>query len=311
MERFDYCYTLGTRFSCPFGGKFDLDPWVAFHGTSNVCESLIDSGGLSAASQSYTRKNLADLCAIYQQMHWAGEDIDGFAVLSTFSASDYDRGDGTSKTTHLAATSYRALIYAMPSRAGGEAAMAVRYAFRDLDEVLKKPSELLKIREAAWRGLRSGFRPPYPPGCAPDPGKQIEFCHLHAYWKWRRRNCPGYSVTEPREVTDDWPRLELARLRVRLGSCLAAVSNWSYGVIYVVRLDETFAPMLSNGPAGLASKVLIPKSYLIAKAVIPPEVFDHVSVIHLRSQSSRLEIQRERLPIFGEEDTDDDLLNFL
>jgi hypothetical protein len=211
MQRSVYTLKLGKPARCPSGGQFDLVPWMAFHGTSNLHEKQIESEGLCAASQPHTRRDVADLCAIFDSLHWCGDNIEGVAVLKGFSVSGYDMGDGLNKATYFHRSAVRALLYATPSRAGGEEAMAMRNAFCDIENALRCPTKMQEIREQAWRAIKGGCRPPYPPGCAPESGQPVLFCHLHAFWSWWRQLSPHYALPEPRDITNDWPHRELQR----------------------------------------------------------------------------------------------------
>jgi hypothetical protein len=86
-----------------------------------------------------------------------------------------------------------------------------------------------------------------------------------------RQLVPHYGLPEPRDITNDWPRLELDRLRTRFKDCLSAISRWEYGIVYAIRLDETFLPELSDGAGGIFCRVRIPPDRLVAKAIIPRE----------------------------------------
>ncbi len=285
--------------TCPFGGRFDTDPWIAFHGSSSVNEHAIMADGLFAGEQGYTRTDLAALCSIFESLWWVGESVNGYAVLKAFSDADYMRGDGVSKPTHLAESSFRAMRYALPSRAGGEAAMAVREAFADLDKALATPEGVQAIRDAAFKQLRGGLRPPYPDGCAPTPGFPVEFRHIHAFWSWRLTREPQLENLRPLDVTSDWPRAELERLRARLATCFAAAGKWQYGVVYAIRLDETFLPYLSyTGSNGLCCVRRIPPQRIVAKAILPRSTIDGINFLSLGLLATPVNLARSKFPIF-------------
>lgn len=286
--------------NCPFDGRFDADPWIAFHGTSSVNEQAIMADGLFAADQSYTRADLAALCAVFDALWWSGESTGGYAVLKNYSNADYTRGDGLAKPTHLAESSFRALRYAVPSFAGGEAARAVRLAFADLDRALASAAGIQAIRDAAFKRLRGGLQPPYPEGCAPDPGSPVEFRHLHAFWRWRLSREPQLETLRPRDVTSEWPRAELQSIRSRLAACFTAAEKWQHGLVYAVKLDEYFIPYLDYKPIhGLCCKTRISSDLIVAKSIITSKSLDRMDYFALASSASSIYMQRRNLPIFA------------
>ena len=112
------------------------DPWFLYHGTSSMCESAIEHEGLRRADKGLGKADIIRVLEIFCRMQWGGLHLDGFPVLSVFSMNDF--GASVTKPIYLAETDVRALLYATPDRAGGEACMAMRHCFDDLYDFLTK-----------------------------------------------------------------------------------------------------------------------------------------------------------------------------
>lgn len=142
----------------PFSGKYDDDPWVVFHGTSNHVELEIEGKGLIWKNSSYSQQDVERVVNIFQQLHWTGTTTAGFGVLNIFTKNDFLRGGGQKKPVYLAESSQRALLYSTSDFVGGETARALRYAFADLDQYLACEDLRDNAAREAWRRIRDMHR---------------------------------------------------------------------------------------------------------------------------------------------------------
>jgi hypothetical protein len=82
------------------------------------------------------------------------------------------------------------------------------------------------------------------------------------------------------------------RLRVRLAACWAAEREWTHGIVYALRLDETFLPHLSFDANGLACRVRIAPDRIFGKAIIPPEAAGLQWIPYARQMAGSLELEK-------------------
>lgn len=107
------------------------DPWLLFHGTSNLNKQGIDDNGLQPNQSFFKKEELEKVVAIFDKLHWCGEHQGGFAVLKPFSLGhDFNQEEG--KPIYLAESVLRASLYASKEFSGGEVCRALYYCFQDL-----------------------------------------------------------------------------------------------------------------------------------------------------------------------------------
>ena len=137
-----------------FDEKLELDPEIAFHGTSNCFESTIDSGGLTPNRSMEWRGAIDRLVALFRELDWCGTSGASRAVLEPFSLN-HDHGDQRGKPIYLAESSDRAVTFASKDFAGGENARALRHSFRDLRAFLDEPAIREEHLDRITRNLRA------------------------------------------------------------------------------------------------------------------------------------------------------------
>lgn len=116
-----------------FGPDIDLNPWIAFHGTSGGLMGDIERFGLDSNRVILSKSQISDVVAIFDEIKWYGIHGGGFSVLKNFSLN-HDRSISEKPPIYLAESSHRAGLYATADFAGGECARALRHAFHDLHE---------------------------------------------------------------------------------------------------------------------------------------------------------------------------------
>ena len=117
-----------------FSLEIENDPWVLYHGSSNLAEARIATEGLKWRPALYTQSDIKAVCSIFEKLGWAGVHGGGYAALKPFSLS-HDFAGSSTKPIFLAATSHRAALYASKDFCGGEAVRALHYAIGDLAEL--------------------------------------------------------------------------------------------------------------------------------------------------------------------------------
>jgi hypothetical protein len=105
---------------CPFGETYASDLWVAYHGSTDASERLIESDGFTRPDEiHHSQEAIALVLRTFDELSWAGRRLGGFGALSTYSDPDRRRStDGHDQLVFFAATSRRALLYATPDFAG-------------------------------------------------------------------------------------------------------------------------------------------------------------------------------------------------
>jgi len=107
------------------------DPWLMFHGSSNVFEDEVLSEGLSATGAKFSRQELLGVAKIFEALSWAGEHPGGYAVLRPFSF-DHDSAHERGRPIYLAESALRAANFATADFSGGEICRALHYSFADI-----------------------------------------------------------------------------------------------------------------------------------------------------------------------------------
>jgi len=226
------------------------DSWLLYHGTSFSCESAIEHEGLRGADKGLRKADIISVLEIFYRMQWAGINLDGFPVLSVFSMNDF--GAAATKPIYLAETDVRALLYATTDRAGGEACMAMRNCFDDLNLFLTKEE------------CRREFY---------DRPSDVEFTWVEDERGRRLARC--FVEPQSREHVDlVWLRSALAELEPVRALCMDAIANHRYGLVYAIQfkpdqLDLVRVSSRASGGAGIEAIAIVPPSMLLGKVVVP------------------------------------------
>ena len=215
-----------------------------------MCEYRIEHEGLRGAVEGLRKADLIRVLEIFYRMQWSGIHLDGFPVLSVFSMNDFEGPE--TKPIYLAETDVRALLYATPDRAGGEACMAMRHCFDDLHAFL------------TTEDIRRGYYE-----------RPSEFA-----CKWiddeRGRHLVCYLVEPhlPAEVDLVSLRSALAELESVRAHCVDAFANHFYGLVYAILFKPDDLDMIrvsnrASGGAGIEAISIIPPDRLLGKVVVP------------------------------------------
>lgn len=225
-----------------FGGFVDEDPWVIFHGTSASNSESIEKQGFTFDRHPLTHADIIRINDVFAAMRWAGNDPGGYPVLSGFSSNDFAAGSVSPIffTEHPA----RALLYATRDFAGGEKLRAVRRAIQSLKQYLSDES----ARAEHLSEMERNFSYLTEVGAA---ASQIE------------------SV-RPRPVDLHWLEKTLDTLQSLSDLAMQAVTSFSGGMVYGVRVEEANLPSLSHCPRmGIEVSSLIPPTQIACKMEIP------------------------------------------
>jgi hypothetical protein len=222
-----------------FGDDIEADPWVLYHGTSNVAEDGLLSNGLAWKAGPYTKEDVRRVCAIYNRLGWAGFKSSGFPVLQPFSL-DHDFGGNAAKPLFLAPTAYRATCFATRDFAGGETVRALHYALEELHALLAD-GEAQRLYLDSLSSKSSG----------PNPNDAV------------------------RLLQEGWLEQELSAttaLRERVRHVRAV---YSYGLVVAVKLHSaSLQGLCFHQTMGVRAMRLVGADEVVAVAVIPP-MYEH------------------------------------
>lgn len=222
-----------------FRPEIEGDPWIVFHGTSNLNAVRIEAEGFNPAVAT-KRLSLEALASVFESMRWAGLGRGGFEILKPFSLGY----DSTRGTTFFAESSVRSSLYASRDFAGGEKLRAIRRAFTDLDTYLHDS----RTREEHLAALARKFH------------------------RLQQLNAHPAELEKVRPVAVDLARLksEIGSLRPLRQLAEGALEAHRHGVIYAVKLRKEDVPNVSWNPAmGVESSKAIPACRIIAKVHLP------------------------------------------
>jgi hypothetical protein len=178
-----------------------MDPWLIFHGTSNIYDEKISVRGLVPGESPFCIEDLQQVAEIYERLRWAGCHTGGYAALKPFSLG-HDFANEKGKPLYLAESALRASLYASKDFAGGEICRALDYCLKDLDLYLSDE----QIREEHAEELEA------------RPG--ISYV-------------PRSSIASPESVMSKVKDLSNLKSQVR-----AIRQSYQYGLIYALRIDK-------------------------------------------------------------------------
>ncbi len=224
-----------------FPDEIENDPWIVFHGTSNLFESDIDAYGLQWKSSIVSKEEVSHVVDIFTKMNWSGKDGGGLPILKPFSLES-DFALGNSKPIYFAETSYRALLYSTHEFSGGETVRALRKSIQDLEDYLQNKN----IRDADMEY------------------KLIEYNKLISL-NAKVDMCP-------REVDLNWLEAEVEKLSELKKRCIDAYDQAKYGVIYAVKFTQEDIDEKNNFDyhrnMGLKVFSRVPKEKIVGKICI-------------------------------------------
>ena len=217
----------------------EMDPWLVFHGSSNIYQEAINQSGLRPNASSFSLSELKQVEAVFTKLYWDGDHPSGYAVLKPFSIG-HDHNHQEGKPLYLAESVQRASLYATSDFAGGEICRALYYCLEDLIMYLEDDH----FREQHVRKLEM------------RPGRE----------RIDRTLIPKL----------DWVRNEVELLSNIKDRISAIRNSFSYGLIYAIRLDEKKLNDISHARSmGLKSFRPILKSEIHAVYSLPHD-FEHI-----------------------------------
>lgn len=279
MKLYTYSAEQSKAAACPFCDEYTQDSSVYYHGTSSHAEKEIEKEGLIWKRNTYTLEEINSVTQVFEELYWAGSHTGGFAVLASFTQSDFDLGNGNSKGISFARGSGRAMLYASKEWSGGETARALRYAFEDLERYLEDAEFRHNQMLHSWEELRASLRGvEIPKDCQPEFPDDIRFEHIRNLWRFYstfgvRAGVGLCNGIEPVDFSAEWLHNTLRKLQPLRDRVCRLTSEYGHGAVYAVRLigqDVVNAIKRSNGELYL--KQLLPPERIIAKAIIPAEL---------------------------------------
>ncbi len=225
-----------------FPDEIENDPWVVYHGTSNIFEPNIDEYGFQWESSMATKEEVSNVVDIFTEMNWGGNDRGALAVLKPFSL-EHDFALGNSKPIYFAESSYRAMLYATHDFAGGETARALRKCIYELETYLHDQN----IRDADMEY------------------KMMEYNQL--------LSLNAKAGMRPAEIDLKWLESKVEKLSELKNRCANVHLQSEYGVVYAVKFTQKDIDEKSNFDyhASMGLKVFsrIPREKIVGKIYIP------------------------------------------
>jgi hypothetical protein len=268
---------------CPFQNDFATDGWVAYHGTCSIAEASIERNGFAWKDDTYSLADIEAVANVFRQLSWEGESGDGFAVLASFSTSDFRHLPGSNrKPIFFSATSKRSLLYASREWAGGETARALRLAFRDLHDFLTSHVFRREMLWQAWQQAAGSIdRDELPEDCRPDSVEAITFDHYYRLLLYCLRRNPNSGPlfvrgTAPVKFTEQWLADQLIELQPLRERSNEPEKRYEYGIIYAVKFHESDLPYLKKNNKDLISLASISSDRIVAKALIDSDTMQLV-----------------------------------
>lgn len=239
IEEFNPDLVMRGRLFCD---TLEDDPWVVFHGTSSENGTAIEFQGLGYDNNILSKEDLQLIVAVFEAMKWCGNDTSGYAVLASFSASDF--ADSASSPIFLAESSVRALLYATREFAGGEKIRGVRKALVDLERYITDES----IRNTHMAQM------------------QGEYDHLIAL----EANPDLIELAKPKPVDLDWLAVKLSELQSIQTKAIATLNNFQGGIVFALRLEESdLIEMSYSSSMGIKARMRIPPERIESRVHIP------------------------------------------
>ncbi|WP_210546581.1 hypothetical protein [Rhodoferax sp. PAMC 29310] len=235
-----------------FSDKFEEDPWIVFHGTSCENGNAIERQGLSYDRNNFTKEDLRSIVDVFNVMNWSGGDTGGFAVLASFSESDF--ADSESSPTFLTEISTRALLYATREFAGGEKLRSVRRALVDLSRY---------VTDDSIRGEHMSQM-------------QVEFNYL------RSMNSHPDQIERSRPKTVDlcWLSKRLSELQPVQKKAALALDSQQGGIVFALKLHESdLLAMTYDSAMGIKARAPISPDRIVSKVNIPTDfIYDSLRI---------------------------------
>lgn len=234
-----------------FGGFLDEDPWTIFHGTSASNGETIERQGFTFEPHPLKHADITSIVEVFEAMHWSGNDPAGYPVLRGFSSNDYTAGSGS--PIFFTERPARALLYATREFAGGEKLRAARRAIESLKQYLCNDD----VRAEHLSEMQEAFLVLTEVGAAPD---QIE-------------------SARPKPVDLRWLEKSIEDLQPLSDLATQAVTSFSGGVVYGVRIEEVNLSSLTYCPSmGIRAWSLLPPAQIVCKMEIPDEYVADVRI---------------------------------
>lgn len=268
MKLFERKFDLAAANGCPFGGQFDSDPSIRFHGTCDYFEDGIDGEGLRWQPREYSRNDIESVIELFSPLLWLGEHMGGLPVLRSFARADFDNAsDSRRKDVYVTSSTLQTLLYASRDWAGGETCRAVRLALRDLWAYLDDPVFRCRARFQSWQRLTlsgcglldlNGDNSKPPQECCPVTADTVTFDHIMRTWDWLRGREVALGYPEDgmmNNISEVSPSYSPAKLRQALialeplrGRVERPFAEYRYGVVYALQLNEAELEALSSAP---------------------------------------------------------------
>jgi hypothetical protein len=231
MKTFEYSAKLLTPTDRLFDAETRNDPWILFHGTSSVHESVIDNDGIQVGRLPTSMEEVRNVVCIFKSMNWR---VAPASSLLTYCLRR-DNGDASPRPISLAHMPEQAASYCGVSTAGGEVAGLIRDAIAELRKFTRSKA----VRDDSLRLQLEEY--------------EVNVSHER----------PS-SVIVPRR---EWVRAQIRRFSTLEKQMRAIRRSYDYGVIYAVRFYPSDLDVL-EGYHEFTFSSDIPPDRFVAKARI-------------------------------------------
>jgi hypothetical protein len=216
------------------------DPWVVYHGTSSVFEQDIEDHGLEPFNRLFDPRDVDRVRDAFENLGWYGSGDSGYIVLASYSR---DRHRGDRQGVYCCSYPNGSLLFSTRGFAGGETALQMRKAFRELERLVSTP----RLRDEVRRRLAAN---------------------------------PRVHGRDPDDVLASVSALltELGTLRDKLERLVA---GHRYGVVYAVQLRTEHLPFLvPDHGTDLGCRIPIHPDRLVGRARIHDERLEDADCVY-------------------------------
>ena len=239
VEQFDADRVYKGRL---FGNHFEEDPWVIFHGTSASCSGDIETNGFQYPRNRLNASQVQQVTDVFHAMRWDGNHTGGYAVLKTFSMSDFS--GSASSPIFFTEKSTRALRYAAIEHAGGEKLRAVRWAIADLR---------LYLRDEGAREEHA-----------------TRMAEIFDYLVKKNAESAEIEFHRPPAVDLEWLDTQIGRLADLDRVARQPVEDFAGGIVYAVRMEPCDVETMEYDFAmGIKARSRVHPERIVGKMNIP------------------------------------------
>jgi hypothetical protein len=262
------------------------DGMTLFHGTTNVSESTIDSHGLCWQQGLYDISLIDELLEIFETIEWVGLGGDAYTALKLYTKR-VDFGAGAKKPIFLAPYPDWTVGYTRQTRAGGETAGLITFAYDSLlafieDENIRKDWRFYRFNHVKSTihevELPQSLTSIDPYTASAEDCKAVAQFYKERFGRDLARSPLGFISGQsfmPWEENLNWIIDKLNGIKHAYEKITLLREDYRYGVIYGIKLDEKDLCLIKNLNSGMlhgmAYHGMIPAVKIVAKILVSPD----------------------------------------